>query len=87
MGMEVKMPATQLVYTLFHCTKLCRNVVLTSIHFFSEADECPAVESDQKFVFDCAEKKTCGVCTEFGRFHSYNWELCYNPELKKTVSE
>jgi len=85
--MEVERPATQLIYTPFHCTKLCRNVIVTSIHFSSEVDECTAVESDQKVVFDCGEKKTCGVCTEFGRFRSYNWELCSNPELQKTVSE
>ncbi len=85
--MEVKMPATQLVYAPFHCEKLCRNVILTSIHFSYEVDDCAKAESDQKVVFDCAEKKTCGVCTEWGRFRSYNWEICPHPELKKTISE
>jgi hypothetical protein len=86
-GMEVIMPATQLCYIPFHCTKLCRNVILTSIHFSSDADACAAGEFDEKVVFDCAEKNTCGVRTEFGRTRSYNWELCSNPELKTTVSE
>lgn len=85
--MEVKIPATQLVYAPFHCTKLCRNVILTSIHFSFEEDECAKDKSDQKVVFDCADKKVCGVCTEWGRFRSYNWELCSHPELKKTASE
>lgn len=85
--MEVKPPTTQLTYTPFHCTRLSRNVIVTSIQFFSEVDEGTAPESDEAVVFDCGEKKTCGVCTEFGKFRSYNWEICTNPELNKTVSE
>jgi hypothetical protein len=81
--MEVKLPATQLIYNPFHCTKLRRNVILTSIQFFSEADQRAAEESDQEVVFDCAGKKLCGVCMERGRFRSYNWELCFHPQLKK----
>jgi hypothetical protein len=86
-GMEVKIPATQLIYAPFHCTRLSRNVVVTSIQFFSAVDGGAAVESEEEVVFDCGEKKACGVCTEFGKFRNYNWELCSNPELKKTVSE
>lgn len=83
----VKTPATQLVYQPFRCAKLSRNVILTSIHFFPEADERVVEEPDQVVVFDCAEKKLCGVCMEWGRFRSYSWEKCFHPELKKTVSE
>jgi hypothetical protein len=85
--MEVKMPATQLVYTPFHCDRLSRNVILTSINFFPDTDEPAADGSDQEVVFDCAEKKTCGVCNEWGRTRSYNWEKCSHPHLKKTVIE
>lgn len=85
--MEVKMPATQLIYQPFHCTQLSRNVILTAIHFFQDADEGSAEGPGQEVVFDCAEKKMCGVCMEWGRFRSYNWEKCSHPELKKTVSE
>ncbi len=85
--MEVKMPATQLVYAPFHCTRLSRNVILTSFHFLPETDEHAADEAEQEVVFDCAEKKICGVCSEWGRTRSYNWEKCSHPNLKKTVSE
>lgn len=85
--MEVKMPATQLIYRPFHCVKLSRNVILTSIHFSPESEVPPADEPDQAVVFDCADKKICGVCTEWGRFQSYNWERCFHPELKKSASE
>ena len=85
--MGVKMPATQLVYTPFHCTKLSRNVILTSIHFFPETDGRAVDGPDQEVVFDCAEKKICGVCTEWGRIRSYAWEKCSHPNLKKTVLE
>jgi len=85
--MEVKMPATQLIYQPFHCTQLSRNVILTSIHFSLDSNEDSTEDSDQEVVFDCAEKKMCGVCMEWGRFRSYNWEKCSHPELKKTVSE
>ncbi len=85
--MEVKMPATQLVYTSFHCTTLSRKVILTSINFYFEADELTIGESDQKVVFDCADKKLCGVCKEWGRFRTYQWKKCSHPELKKIVSE
>ena len=85
--MEVKMPATELLYAPFHCARLNRKVILTSIQFFPETDG-PAVDaSNQAVVFDCAEKKTCGVCSEWGRTRSYNWEKCSHPNLKKTTSE
>jgi hypothetical protein len=83
----VKTPATRLVCKPFHCAKLSRNVILTSIHFFPGPDESLADESDQEVVFDCADKKNCGVCLEWGRFRSYEWEKCSHPELRKTVSE
>lgn len=55
--MEVKMPATELLYAPFHCARLNRKVILTSIQFFPETDG-PAVDaSNQAVVFDCAEKK------------------------------
>jgi hypothetical protein len=85
--MEVKMPATQLVYTPFHCARLSRNVILTSFHFSPETDGPATDGSDQEVVFDCAEKKICGVCIEWGRTRSYEWEKCSHPILKKTGSE
>ena len=85
--MEGKIPAPQLIYQPFHCTQLSRNVILTSIHFSLDSNEDSTEDSDQEVVFDCAEKKMCGVCMEWGRFRSYNWEKCSHPELKKTVSE
>lgn len=85
--MEAKLPAAQLVYAPFHCSKLNRNVILTSILFSPETDGCAADGSDQEVVFDCAEKKICGVLTEWGRIRSYDWEQCSHPNLKMTVSE
>jgi hypothetical protein len=85
--MEVTMPTTQLIYTPFHCIKLSRKVILTSIIFSPKSVEPSTDESGPGVVFDCADKKMCGVCTEWGRFRSYNWEICSHPELKKSVSE
>ncbi len=85
--MEVKMPAAQLVYAPFHCARLSRNVILTSFHFSPETDGHSPNGSGQEVVFDCAEKKTCGVCSEWGRRRSYDWGKCAHPNLKKTVSE
>lgn len=85
--MEVKMPATQLIYAPFHCARMSRNVILTSFHFFPETDGCAKDGSGQEVVFDCAEKKICGVCSEWGRTISYDWKKCANPNLKKSVSE
>ena len=81
------MPPTQLIYSAFYCTKLSRQVILTSIHFDSQSNHRNRVESDQTVVFDCAEKKKCGVCSEWGRFRSYEWEKCSHPELGKIDSE
>ena len=85
--MEVKMPATQLVYAPFHCARLNRNVILTSFRFPRETDGNSADGSGREVVFDCAEKKTCGVCSEWGRTRSYDWRKCFHPNLKKNVSE
>ena len=84
---KMKMPPTQLIYSAFYCTTLSRQVILTSIHFDSQSNKRNLDESDQTVVFDCAEKKKCGVCSEWGRFRSYEWEKCSHPELGKIVSE
>jgi hypothetical protein len=85
--MEAKMPATELLYAPFHCARLNRKVILTSIQFFPESDGSAVLGQNQEVVFDCAEKKTCGVCSEWGRTRSYDWGKCSHPNLKKTVSE
>jgi hypothetical protein len=84
--MEVKMPATQLIYSAFYCTTLSQKVIITSIHFDSNSNNHSGDEPDQTVVFDCAEKIKCGVCSEWGRFRSYEWEKCSHPELGKMVS-
>ena len=78
---------TQLIYSAFYCTTLSRQVILTSIHFDSQSNKRNPEKSEQTVVFDCAEKKKCGVCSEWGRFRSYEWEKCSHPELGKIVSE
>jgi hypothetical protein len=78
---------TQLIYSAFYCATLSRQVILTSIHFDSQSNKSKLEMSEQTVVFDCAEKKKCGVCSEWGRFRSYEWEKCSHPELGKIVSE
>lgn len=84
---KMKIPATQLIYSDFFCTTLSRKVILTSIQFDSQASKRNGDQADQTLIFDCAEKKKCGVCSEWGRFRSYEWEKCSHPELGKMVSE
>jgi hypothetical protein len=83
----MKIPPTQLICSAFYCTTLRRQVILTSIHFDSQSNNGNWGDSDQTVVFDCAEKKKCGVCSEWGRFRSYEWEKCSHPELGKIASE
>ena len=78
---------TQLIYSACYCTTLSRQVILTSIHFDSQSNKRNLEKSEQTVVFDCAEKKKCGVCSEWGRFRSYEWEKCSHPELGKIDSE
>ncbi|MCK7512231.1 MAG: hypothetical protein MZV70_54765 [Desulfobacterales bacterium] len=61
---RMKMPATQLIYYAFllHHAESQRNSNFDS--FFPKPDmSIPWIESDQTVVFDCADKKICGVCT------------------------
>lgn len=85
--MEMSVPAAQLVCVPFYCSTLRRNVILTSICISSKTDEDRVDESNQTVVFDCAEKKFCGVYSEWGRFRSYDWTKCSHPDLKKPVSK
>lgn len=80
------MNGIDLDYTDFECRKIRKRVIITSIILLAGHSKPTESAIHAIEAFDCNHKNECGVLTEQGERHIYNWQVCVHPELfgKKT---
>ena len=65
-------------YDQCHCTKLNKEVTITSM-VFNESNGEAFSSGNKKQAFDCNQKEQCGVMTILGKEMLIDWFECNHP--------
>jgi len=74
------MNKVQLDYEQFGCSKINKEVTITSI-VMETSDPDATQHLSIKQPFDCDQKESCGVLVILGKKRQLNWEECTHPYL------